>query len=129
MSRIECLSNITFDRHSGQIEIHRSDAKHWRVSLIVTGGEVAMTGERLKRVAAHLDSHYFCLIHGDWVSDVDLSGTIAGQVWQLAAAGVSGGGPKWRRERDSSPITRKTPLSRRELGQERFQRYFARSLA
>src|SRR5208282_241942 len=42
-------SDVTFDIASGAMEVHRSSAEPWRVTLVETG-ETTMTGGRLKRV-------------------------------------------------------------------------------
>jgi glucose-1-phosphate cytidylyltransferase len=65
-------SDVTFDSSTRDIEIHRTDAEDWRVTLVDTGLET-MTGGRLKRVRDFLDDEPFCMTYGDGVSDVDIS--------------------------------------------------------
>lgn len=71
------MSDVTFDMQHNQMEVHQRYAEPWRVTLVDTG-EGTMTGGRLKRVAAYLESETeFCFTYGDGVSDVDISGLIA----------------------------------------------------
>jgi len=65
-------SDVTFDTRSKEIEIHRTEAEDWRVTLVDTGLET-MTGGRLKRVRDYLDDEPFCMTYGDGVSDVDIT--------------------------------------------------------
>ncbi len=65
-------SDVTFDGRTRDVEIHRTDAEDWRVTLVDTGLET-MTGGRLKRVREHLGDAPFCMTYGDGVSDVDIS--------------------------------------------------------
>jgi len=65
-------SDVTIDVRNERMDIHRTDAEDWRVSLIDTGLET-MTGGRLKRVQEYLDDEPFCMTYGDGVSDVDLT--------------------------------------------------------
>jgi glucose-1-phosphate cytidylyltransferase len=68
-------SDVTFDTNSREVEIHRTDAEDWRVTLIDTGLET-MTGGRLKRVREYLGDETFCMTYGDGVSDVDIAALI-----------------------------------------------------
>jgi len=65
-------SDVTFDTNSREVEIHRTSAEDWRVSLIDTGLDT-MTGGRLKRVREFLGADTFCMTYGDGVSDVDIA--------------------------------------------------------
>jgi glucose-1-phosphate cytidylyltransferase len=65
-------ADVTFETKDRSLEIHRSDAEDWKVTLVDTGLNT-MTGGRLKRVADYLDDDAFCLTYGDGVSDVDIS--------------------------------------------------------
>lgn len=67
------MSDVTFDMSTNSMEVHQQSAEPWRVTLIDTG-ENTMTGGRLKRVAAHVQSEdAFCFTYGDGVSDVDVT--------------------------------------------------------
>ncbi|MGI8557463.1 MAG: glucose-1-phosphate cytidylyltransferase [Solirubrobacteraceae bacterium] len=68
-------SDVTFDVAAGGMEIHRSGAEPWRVTLIDTG-EQTMTGGRLRRVLPYVEGEEFCFTYGDGLSDVDLGATI-----------------------------------------------------
>ncbi|SDH62559.1 glucose-1-phosphate cytidylyltransferase [Propionivibrio dicarboxylicus] len=71
------MSDVTFDMHNNQMEVHQRKAEPWRVTLVDTGEET-MTGGRLKRVAEYLrNEDCFCFTYGDGLSDVDISREIA----------------------------------------------------
>jgi glucose-1-phosphate cytidylyltransferase len=64
-------------RPGGRIEVHESYAEPWTVTLVNTG-EDTMTGGRLKRVQAYLETEpCFCMTYGDGVSNVDIGASIA----------------------------------------------------
>jgi glucose-1-phosphate cytidylyltransferase len=67
--------DVTFDIANGAMEVHRSTAEPWKVTLVDTGDET-MTGGRLKRVLSFVDDEDFCFTYGDGLSDVDISETI-----------------------------------------------------
>jgi glucose-1-phosphate cytidylyltransferase len=62
-------SDLTVDLRTDQVEVHRSSAEPWRVTLIDTG-EATMTGGRLKRVIDRVGDDSFCFTYGDGVSDI-----------------------------------------------------------
>lgn len=67
------MSDVTFDMHNNQMEVHQKYAEPWKVTLIDTGEET-MTGGRLKRVRKYLEGEdAFCLTYGDGVSDVNIT--------------------------------------------------------
>lgn len=68
-------SDVTLDLAAQRMEVHRTEAEPWRVTLIDTG-DGTMTGGRLKRVRDHLGDETFCLTYGDGVSDVDIGALI-----------------------------------------------------
>ena len=65
-------ADVTFDLAENGVEIHKTGAEPWRVTLVDTG-DGTMTGGRLKRVARHLDDETFCFTYGDGVSDIDIT--------------------------------------------------------
>jgi len=70
-------SDITVDVGTSKIDIHRSEALPWRISLIDTG-ELTMTGGRLKRVKSFVEADdCFCLTYGDGLSNVNITELIA----------------------------------------------------
>lgn len=69
------MSDVTIDMRGRSMEIHRSAAEDWRISLVDTGEET-MTGGRLKRAHSFIGSDDFCLTYGDGVSDVDIGAVI-----------------------------------------------------
>jgi glucose-1-phosphate cytidylyltransferase len=65
--------DITFDLAGGEMEVHRSSAEPWKVTLVDTG-QATMTGGRLARVLPYVaDEEAFCLTYGDGVADIDIS--------------------------------------------------------
>jgi glucose-1-phosphate cytidylyltransferase len=69
--------DITFDLAGGGMEVHRSTAEPWKVTLVDTGGST-MTGGRLRRVMPYLEGEEdFCLTYGDGVADIDLGALVA----------------------------------------------------
>ena len=55
-------SDVTFDLAGGDMEVHRSAAEPWRVTLVDTGDDT-MTGGRLKRVLPYLEDDERVLLH------------------------------------------------------------------
>ncbi len=71
------MSDVTFDMHNNQMQVHQSVAEPWRVTLVDTG-ENTGTGGRLRKVAPYIeDEEAFCMTYGDGVSNVDVSATLA----------------------------------------------------
>jgi glucose-1-phosphate cytidylyltransferase len=68
--------DVTFDVAAGSMEVHRSAAEPWKVTLVDTG-EQTMTGGRLKRVLPYVGEETFCLTYGDGLADVDLTKLVA----------------------------------------------------
>ena len=70
-------SDITIDLTDNSLEVHRSKAEPWRITLVDTGPDT-MTGGRIKRIASYLDpDELFCVTYGDGVGDVDVTACIA----------------------------------------------------
>jgi glucose-1-phosphate cytidylyltransferase len=70
------MCDVSFDLAHGEVEIHRSSAEPWRVTLVDTG-ESTMTGGRLKRVMPYVAGEQFCFTYGDGLADIDISALIA----------------------------------------------------
>jgi glucose-1-phosphate cytidylyltransferase len=66
------MSDVTFDMHKNEMQIHERNVEPWKVTLVETG-EATMTGGRLKRVAQHLGKSTFCFTYGDGVTDLNIS--------------------------------------------------------
>ena len=64
-------SNVTIDLKNDNIELHRSNAEPWRVSLVDTGDESG-TGGRLLHIKDYLDDESFFMTYGDGVANVNL---------------------------------------------------------
>ena len=67
--------DVTFDLAGNAMEVHRSEAEPWKVTLVDTG-EATNTGGRLKRVLPYLNGEDFCFTYGDGVSDLDVRASI-----------------------------------------------------
>ena len=63
--------DVSFDVAKGTMEVHRSTAEPWRVTLVETG-EGTMTGGRLKRVLEYVSDGEFCFTYGDGLADLDI---------------------------------------------------------
>ncbi|MGH2858406.1 MAG: sugar phosphate nucleotidyltransferase, partial [Solirubrobacteraceae bacterium] len=56
--------DITIDLGSGEMQVHRSSAEPWKVTLVDTGADT-MTGGRLLRVLPYLEGEAdFCFTYG-----------------------------------------------------------------
>lgn len=65
-------SDVTFDMRANSMLVHEKRAEPWKVTLIDTGDH-AMTGERLRQVADHINGEEsFCFTYGDGVGDIDI---------------------------------------------------------
>lgn len=69
-------SDVTFNMQLNSMEIHRSMAEPWRVTLVDTG-ENTLTGGRLKRVRAYIGEEDFCFTYGDGVSNVNIQDLVS----------------------------------------------------
>jgi glucose-1-phosphate cytidylyltransferase len=69
-------SDVTFDVKRNTMEIHKSEAEEWRVTLIDTG-DATMTGGRIKKISEYIENETFCMTYGDGVSDVNINELIA----------------------------------------------------
>jgi glucose-1-phosphate cytidylyltransferase len=68
--------DVTFDMSENRMEVHRSTAEPWRVTLVDTGQQT-MTGGRLKRALSYVEGDdAFCLTYGDGLADIDVSASI-----------------------------------------------------
>lgn len=71
------MSDVTFDMHYNEMQVHCRKAEPWKVTLIDTG-ENTMTGGRLKRVAEYVKNEKeFFFTYGDGVSNVNISDLLA----------------------------------------------------
>jgi glucose-1-phosphate cytidylyltransferase len=87
--------DLSFDLGRGDVEVHRSAAEPWRVTLVDTG-EQTMTGGRLKRVLPYLGDEDFCFTYGDGLADIDITALIAYHREQGALATVTAVQPPGR---------------------------------
>ena len=71
------MSDVTFSLKDNTIEIKKTRADPWKVTVIYTG-ENTMTGGRLKRVQSYIkDEDSFCFTYGDGVGDVNIPDLIS----------------------------------------------------
>lgn len=64
-------SDVTVDLKNTSIEIHKSTAEPWKITLIDTGLNT-LTGGRIKRAQKYLGDETFMLTYGDGVGDIDI---------------------------------------------------------
>lgn len=88
-------SDITFDMRTNAVEVHRSGAEPWRVTLVDTGLNT-MTGGRIRRVRDYVGNEAFCMTYGDGVADVDIGALVAWHREQNAAATLTAVQPPGR---------------------------------
>jgi glucose-1-phosphate cytidylyltransferase len=69
-------ADCRFDLKANRLDVLRSCAEPWSVTLIDTG-ERTMTGGRLKRVQEYIGDETFCFTYGDGVSDLNIQELIA----------------------------------------------------
>ena len=87
--------DLSFDLGHGDIQVHRSSAEPWKVTLVDTG-EDTMTGGRLRRVLPYLGDEEFCFTYGDGLADIDITALIAYHHEQGALATVTAVQPPGR---------------------------------
>ncbi|AEI04372.1 glucose-1-phosphate cytidylyltransferase RfbF [Afipia carboxidovorans OM5] len=69
-------SDVTIDMAADSLEVHKSKAEPWRITLVDTGVDT-MIGGRIKRILPYVkDDEAFCLTYGDGVGDVNIPATI-----------------------------------------------------
>lgn len=64
-------ADLTVDMTKNEIQIHKSNAEPWKITLVDTGLET-MTGGRVKRIKDHIGHEPFMLTYGDGVSNVNI---------------------------------------------------------
>ncbi len=69
-------SDITVDMADGSVEVHKTEAESWRVTLVDTGLNT-MTGGRIQRVRKYLNEETFMLTYGDGVGNVNIDNLLA----------------------------------------------------
>jgi glucose-1-phosphate cytidylyltransferase len=67
------MSDVTFDMTNNQMQVHQHYAEPWKVTLVDTG-EDTLTGGRLKRVKAYIETESaFCFTYGDGLGNVNIA--------------------------------------------------------
>ncbi len=64
-------SDVTINFVNNEIDIHRTTAEPWKVTMIYTGRN-AMTGSRIKQARHYVGKNPFMLTYGDGVADVNI---------------------------------------------------------
>jgi glucose-1-phosphate cytidylyltransferase len=64
-------ADITVDLGKNNIEVHRSKAEPWKITMIDTGLNT-MTGGRIKRIEDYIGKQTFMLTYGDGVGNVNI---------------------------------------------------------
>jgi glucose-1-phosphate cytidylyltransferase len=64
-------ADVTVDMVNNTVDIHRSNAEPWKITMVDTGLNT-LTGGRIKRVQNYIGEETFMLTYGDGVSNVDL---------------------------------------------------------
>ncbi|MBN1185182.1 MAG: glucose-1-phosphate cytidylyltransferase [Bacteroidales bacterium] len=64
-------ADITVDLGKNNVEIHRSMAEPWKITMVDTGLDT-MTGGRIKRVHEYIGEQTFMLTYGDGVGNIDI---------------------------------------------------------
>lgn len=68
-------ADLTVDLSKNVLEVHKSAAEPWKVTLVDTGLNT-MTGGRIKRIQNYIGEQTFMLTYGDGVSNVNLTDLI-----------------------------------------------------
>jgi len=68
-------ADITVDLGKNSIEVHKSKAEPWKITLVDTGLNT-MTGGRIKRVRDYIGNKNFMLTYGDGVSNVNIKSLV-----------------------------------------------------
>lgn len=64
-------ADVSIDLSNNKVEVHRSLAEPWKITLIDTGLNT-MTGGRIKRIQPYVNNESFMLTYGDGVANVDI---------------------------------------------------------
>jgi len=87
-------ADITVDLGKNSIEVHRSKAEPWKITLVDTGLNT-MTGGRIKRIKEYTGNKTFMLTYGDGVSNINIRSLLdfhknAGKLATVTAVQPSG---------------------------------------
>ncbi len=69
-------TDFTVNTRTGNVTTHKAMSENWEVTLVDTGLET-MTGGRVAKALAYVDTDMFCLTYGDAVADINIEKTIA----------------------------------------------------
>ena len=65
-------ADVTINLRTNEIDVHKTKAEDWRVTMIDTGADTG-TGGRLRRVREYLNNETFAFTYGDGVANIDIS--------------------------------------------------------
>ncbi|MDR2556098.1 MAG: glucose-1-phosphate cytidylyltransferase [Bacteroidales bacterium] len=65
-------ADLTVDLSDNSMQIHKSNAEAWKITLVDTGAET-LTGGRIKRIQKYIGNEPFMLTYGDGVADIDIN--------------------------------------------------------
>jgi glucose-1-phosphate cytidylyltransferase len=87
-------ADVTIDLQNNNLEIHKSNAEPWKITLVDTGLNT-MTGGRIKRIQKYVGEEIFMLTYGDGLSNIDINALIVfhknhGKLATLTAVQTSG---------------------------------------
>ncbi len=68
-------SDVTLNLETGAMEVHKSNAEKWKVTLVETGYHT-LTGGRIKRIQDYIGNETFMVTYGDGVGDVDITALV-----------------------------------------------------
>ena len=69
-------ADVTINFSNNKIEVHRSRAEPWNVTMLYTGRDT-MTGSRVKQARSYVGNEPFMLTYGDGLSDVNIKDLLA----------------------------------------------------
>lgn len=72
MNLYSTSSDMRMDLSSNKVEVLKTKAPDWKVTLVDTGLNT-MTGGRIKKLADHIDEDTFMLTYGDGISDININ--------------------------------------------------------
>lgn len=65
------MCDLTVDLSNGDLQVHKSNAEPWKITLVDTGLNT-LTGGRIKRIKDYVGDEPFLLTYGDGVADVNI---------------------------------------------------------
>ncbi|WP_024466708.1 glucose-1-phosphate cytidylyltransferase [Treponema pedis] len=87
-------SDVTIDLNENDVQIHKTRAEKWTVTMLYTGLDT-MTAGRIQKAKEYINGESFMLTYGDGVSDVDIEALLenhqkSGKIVTLTAVQTEG---------------------------------------